>query len=109
MLHRSEERRTGVLHQMPAVGDLDRVWPAISSGLDIAGTTITGDHLDRWPCSKPSGNGWRFAIRQKLDDATSLQITDDRAIAMATLEGPVIDADDAGGYHWWRHLTPNHP
>ena len=45
-LHDGEERRAGVLHQMPSVGDLDCVRATISGGLDIAGATIPRDDLD---------------------------------------------------------------
>src|ERR1035437_2451255 len=79
LLHGGEEGSTGVLHQVPAVGDLDRIRPAIGSSLDIPGTTSARDHADRRPRGKPSGYGCRLAVGQEVNDATLLQITDDRA------------------------------
>ena len=94
-LHDGEECRAGVLHQVPSVGNLYRVRATIGGGLDIAGTTIPRDDLDRGSRGKPRGNSCRLAVGQQTDDATPLQIADDRAVALPPLERPVIDADHA--------------
>lgn len=42
-------------------------------------------------------DGTALAIRQKGDDAPQLQVADQRAVALPTAEGPIIDADHGQG------------
>jgi hypothetical protein len=60
-LHDGEERRAGVLHQVPSVGDLYRLGATIGGGLVIAGTTIPRDDVDRGSRGKPCGSFASFA------------------------------------------------
>jgi hypothetical protein len=34
-----------------------------------------------------------LAIREKVDDAAAFEIADDAAVALATLPGPIVNAD----------------
>jgi hypothetical protein len=73
--------------------------------LGIASSTITGDYVNQGRRGKPSGHGCRPTVGQKVDDASLLQIADHRAVALATLESPVNDADYAWGYDRWQDVT----
>jgi hypothetical protein len=44
---------------------------------------------------QPSLDRAGFAIGEKVDDASPFEIADDAAVALASLPGPIIDADDA--------------
>jgi hypothetical protein len=43
---------------------------------------------------EPRGQGLGRAVGQQLDPAPALEITEDRAVALAFAPGPVIDAED---------------
>ena len=89
----AEERRAGVLEEMPAVGDLPRLGPPKRRRLAVAAPAIPSDDLDRRPRRQPGLDGGGFAVRQHVDDPATLQIADHRAVAMSFPPGPVVDAD----------------
>ena len=94
--HRCEERRAGVLHQMPAVGDLPCLRPALYRRRAVATTTVTSDEFDRGPRRQPGLHCRHLTVGKHIDDPPPLEIADDRAIAMALAPCPVVDADHPG-------------
>jgi hypothetical protein len=46
-LHGSEEGGASVFHQVPPVGDLNRLRTALSGGLSVTGAAVASDHGDR--------------------------------------------------------------
>lgn len=46
-LHGSEKGCAGIFHQMPPVGDLNRIRTALSGGLPVTGAAVTRDDRDR--------------------------------------------------------------
>jgi hypothetical protein len=64
LLHGGKECRTGILHQVPAVGDLSGLRAAFSGGLHVARTAVARDDLDRWVFSQPGGDRCRLTIGQ---------------------------------------------
>jgi len=95
--HRLEEGAAGILHQMPTVGDLDRVGRCPCCCFAIATTSLAGDHANAGMGSEPRGDGRDLAVGQQLHDPVPFQIADDRAVAMVAAERPVIDADHGQG------------
>src|SRR4051795_8277172 len=55
---------------------------------------IAHDDLDRRMVLEPRGQGLGRAVGQQVDAAPALEITEDRAVALAFAPGPVIDAED---------------
>ncbi|PHQ81056.1 MAG: hypothetical protein COB65_10540, partial [Thalassobium sp.] len=54
---------------------------------------ITCDNLDLGMPPQPRGHGRGVSIRQKIDDSASLQVADQRPVALSLAPGPVVDAD----------------
>jgi hypothetical protein len=50
---------------------------------------------------QPSCDRVTLAVGQQVDRPVALQIDDDRAVALPTPPGPVIDADDARRQNWF--------
>lgn len=89
-----KEGPTGVLHQMPAVGDLHRVRQGLCCRLAISAATIAGDDRNRGMSSEPGLSGRGFTIRQQGDYPVPFQAADDAGVSVIAPPGPIIDADD---------------
>jgi hypothetical protein len=100
--HRLKKGSTRVLHQVPTVGDLVRLGARTRHGMTITGAPITRDDVDAGMVRQPRLNGGWMTIRQEIDDATTLEVADDGAIALAPLPREVVDADDRGR---WQRLS----
>jgi hypothetical protein len=92
-----EEGPTGVLHQMPTVGDLYRVRQSLCRSFAISATTVTGDDCDRGMSSEPGLGGRRLTIRQQGDYPAPFQIADDAGVPVVAPPCPIINADDLRG------------
>ncbi len=90
-----KEGRSGVLQQMPPVGDLHRVWQGPRYGAAVPAVPIAGDDLDLGMPAQPGFDGRGLAIRQEVDDTAPLEVADQRAVALAPSPRPVIDTDHA--------------
>ncbi|MBB2965254.1 hypothetical protein FHU13_005683, partial [Methylobacterium sp. R2-1] len=97
LAHGIEEGGAAVLHQMPAVGDLDRRGQRPRRGLAVAAASVTCEDGDLGMGGEPCLDGAALAIRQEGDDAPPLQVADQRAVALPTAEGPIVDADHGQG------------
>ena len=95
-VHQPLQRVTEVAEKVPAVGDLDGIRCSLSGSLRIGSGPITSDDVHPGVLIEPSRHRVSGPIRQEIDDAPTFEIADDRAVAAATTERPVIDADDAG-------------
>jgi hypothetical protein len=62
----------------------------------ITGTPITSDNVDAWMARQPRLNSGRMTIREEIDGATTLEVADDSAAALATLPREVGDTDNGG-------------
>ena len=100
--HHVQESGTGVLHEVPAVGDLQRLRANPGHRLAVAATTITRDDRDLGVRRQPGIQRGGCSIRQQIDDPATLQIADQRAVALPALPRPVVDADDR-----WRIVGPS--
>jgi hypothetical protein len=67
-----------VLQQVKAIGDLPRVWRALTRGVRIEASTVAADHLHFRMILEPTGRGRRRMIRQQAHHLTTLQVHDDR-------------------------------
>lgn len=47
--------------------------------------------------AEPRGDGRDLTVRQQLDDLATLEVADDRFVALVAPKGPVVDADKAKG------------
>src|SRR4051812_5956124 len=107
--HGIEEGPTGVLHQMPTIGDLYRVRQRSCRGFAISSTTITGDNRDRGMSRQPGLSGRRFTIRQQGDHPAPFQVADDTRVAVIAPPGPVINANNPERVSWRTAAAPNYP
>jgi hypothetical protein len=64
----------------------------LAGALGVGAGPIAHDDLDRRMVLEPRGLG--RAVGQQVDAAPALEITEDRAVALAFAPGPVIDAED---------------
>ena len=90
----SRKAAARVLHQMPAVGDLNRVRKSPLRRDRIAAATIPGDDTDLRVQRKPRLSRSRLPIGQKSDRRATFKVADQRAVAVIAPPGPVIDADN---------------
>src|SRR5215203_5313588 len=86
------ERITAVAQQMPPVGDLNGLRRSLAGSIGVGAGPIADDDLDRRMVLEPRGQGLGRAVGQQVDAAPALEITEDRAVALAF--APVIDAED---------------
>ena len=68
---------------------------ACTLGVDAG--PIAADDLDPRPVGQPAGEGLGAAIRQEVDHTPAFEIAQDRAVALATTPGPIIDPEDPWG------------
>jgi hypothetical protein len=127
--HRVEECRARVLHQVPAIGDLDSVRQRLCGGLAVTAATIARYDPDPGMFGKPSPHRCNLAIGQQRYDPPALQIADYCSVAMvppregpshrcrqrseARSAGSFVAERSAAGYHCsraasvaWRSLLP---
>jgi hypothetical protein len=90
-----QERRAGILHEVPAVSDLDDVRKRLRSSFPIPATTITRHDFDGRMASEPGLNRRDLTIRQKGNYLPTLEIADNRSVAVIATESPIIDAHHA--------------
>ena len=91
--HRFQEGGAGVLHQVPAVGDLHGVRNGIGRGLAIPAATVARNHGDLRVGSQPRLDRRGFAVGQQIDDPALLQVAHQRAVMLTTLPGEVVNPD----------------
>ena len=96
--HRFQESSTRVLHQMPAVGDLNGLRCRSCRGPAIAAAAVARDDGDFGVVRQPGLDRAGLAVREEVDDTTPFEIADDAPVALPPLPGPIIDADDAQGW-----------
>jgi transposase InsO family protein len=107
-LHCVEEGSAGVLHQVPAVGDLRDLRGGADDRLTVAAAAVARDDLDGRMIRQPRLDRSGLAVGKQVDNLTSLQIADDGAVAMPALPGPVVDADNPGDRLRLRRPRANH-
>lgn len=91
--HRIEECAAGVLHEVPAVGDLDGMRKRPGGGFAISASAIACDHCDLAMLPEPSRSRRRFAVGQKRHRPASFKIADDGPVRMVAPPGPIGNAD----------------
>jgi hypothetical protein len=62
----------------------------------IGAGAIAHDDLDGRMVLQPGGQGLGRAVGQQVDDPVTLQVAQDRAVALAFAPGPVINTQDTG-------------
>ena len=70
----------GVLHQVPAVGDLHGVSCRLADRLGVGGGTVAGDDLDTRTGAEPRGDCRHLAVREQVDDPPALEVDEDGAV-----------------------------
>jgi hypothetical protein len=82
-----------ILHQMPAVGDLNGVREGSLGGHGITAAAISSDNADLRLAGQPSLRRRWFSIGQKRDRFATLEVAQKGPIAMVSPPGPVINAN----------------
>jgi hypothetical protein len=77
---------------MPAISHLNGSRECLARGFGIDTAAVSTYDLGARMRAQPSCDGVGIAIRQQVDDLALLKITEDRAVTMALLPCPVIDA-----------------
>src|SRR4051794_8011869 len=76
---------------MPSIRHLDGLWRPLTGSVAIGAGAIAHDDLDGRMVLQPGGQGLGRAVRQQVDDPVTLQVAQDRAVALAFAPGPVIN------------------
>ena len=92
---RVDEGAAGVLHQMPAVGDLRCPRKCSLSGKRITPATIPRDDRDLRLNREPDLSRGGLPVRQQGDRPTPIEITNESSITMVATPGPVVNPNDA--------------
>jgi hypothetical protein len=92
---------TGVLHEMPAVGNLDGIRERFGRSQRVTTASVAGDHGNPWLATEPSLRRGRFAVRQQGDHFASFQVANDRSVALVSPPRPVVDPYDRGRCKRW--------
>lgn len=93
--YRFQERSAGVLHQMPAIGNMHSLGSRSGRSLTVPAAAVARDD--------------GLAIREQVDDASPLEVADDAAVTLTTLPRPIIDADDAYRQSVLGSMTAHNP
>ena len=107
--HSVEERRACVLHQMPAIGDLDGTRQSSCSSFCVTSAAITSQDPNLGMISKPGGNCRDLAVWKQRYDPPPLKIADDRSIAVIAAKGPIIDAGHIDNFSGQAGSAPDDP
>jgi hypothetical protein len=82
-----------ILTQVPTIDHLHGIRGAPTCGLTIGWRTIAADHFNPGMLLEPWHQGRGSPIAEQIDDLTPLQVDQDRAVAMAFAEGPIVDPE----------------
>jgi hypothetical protein len=91
----SLQRLTEVMQQVPAVGNLSRVWSSLLDGTRVLRGPIASNDLHARALSEPTRKRLCRAIRQEVHGPSPLQIDEYGPIALAFAKRPIIDAEHA--------------
>lgn len=104
--HGAEEGGAGVLHEMPAIGNLEGVGKRPAGGERKAAAAVSGDNSDLRLSSEPRLGGRRLPVGKEFDRATALEIN--RSVTLVALPGPVVDPDDVRRWRRRPACSPHH-
>ena len=79
-----------VLQQVPPVRDMDGIGRAAPTAVGIGRAPITGDDFNAGVGLQPGCKAVRLAVGQQVDNGMTLEIDEDRAVALSTLPGLVV-------------------
>ena len=101
-----DEGAPGILHQMPAVGDLRRLRKGTLSGKRVPPAAITRDDRDLRLTGQPGLGRGGLAVRQQRDRPVPVEVANQSPITVVAAPGPVVDPDDA---RWREVRRPTSP
>lgn len=108
LAHGVKESAAGILHQVPAVGDLDGLRQGPSHRLSVATATVTGDCMDQLLMAEPGFRCRRLPVRQQYDRSAAFEVADDCAVAVIAPPREVINADHAQRLARHPRTLPDH-
>jgi hypothetical protein len=79
---------------MPTIRDLNRLRERFLCGQSLTAAAIARHDADLWLAGEPGLSRRWFAIREQCDRLATLEIADDRPVAMVASPSPVVDPDD---------------
>lgn len=88
------DRRPEILNQMKAIGHLLSLRCALSGSLGIKTAAISADDLNRGASLQPCFRALYAAVVQNVDNCSTLEIDDDRAVSCRAPPTPIIYAND---------------
>ena len=88
------DRRPEILNQMKAIGHLSGLRRALSGSLGIETAAISADDLNRRAFLQLGFRALNAAVVQDIDNCSTLEIDDDRAVSRGAPPTPIIDAND---------------
>lgn len=85
-----------VAQKMPPIRHLDGLWCSLAGSIGIGAGAIAHDDFNGRMVLQPGGQGLSPAVGQQVDDPVTLQVAQDRAVALVLAPGPVINTQDTG-------------
>ena len=85
-----------VVKQVPTIRNLHRLRRSCCCCLSIQAGAIATDNLRSRMSTKPFRSAFRTAVRQQIDDLSTFQVAENRAISMPLAPCPVIDTQHPG-------------
>ncbi len=80
-----------VVKQVPTISNLHCLGRSCFCCLRIQAGAVAADNLRARMSTKPFRSAFRTAVRQQIDDPSTFQVAENRAISMPLAPGPVID------------------
>jgi hypothetical protein len=95
--HRLLHMPAQVVVQVPAVGDLDRVWRAGACAVGVGAGPVPADDLGAWMVLQPAGERVRLAVAQQVHGLAGLRVDQHGAVVATAAEREVVHPEDRHG------------
>jgi hypothetical protein len=93
---------------MPTIRDLHRLRASPRYRIPIPGASVTRDDSDSMMAGQPRLDRCRLAIRQKVNNAATLEVADNGAVALPPLPREVVNTNnDKRRYRGNRRVPPD--
>ena len=92
--HCSEKSATGILHQVPTIGDLGRMRKCTGDSVTVSAATVRGHNANSLMSFEPGCGRRRLTVGQQRYRPAAIEVAHDRSIAVIASPRPVINSND---------------
>jgi len=98
-LHGLKYCGAAVLQQVPPVRDMDGTGRTAATTVGVAGAPVAGNHFNAGVGAQPGCEAVRLSVGQQVNNGMTLQVDEDRAVALPSFPRPVVHPE-----HAWRRV-----